>query len=246
MMIIDFLSILPFILSFMGVGMVMVQLLRIFRIFRLFKLIRYTSGFEFLARSFTDNKIHLTISTIIMGSLLLISSTLMYLVEHRVQPESFSSIPSTMWWGVATLTTVGYGDMYPVTITGKILGSIIFILGVGLFGIPTAILAGSFVHYLNENKTTPTETEDIESVGLWLYLDPSDPRIKDRYLIYHQILANSQEVLEVVKLVMAKTPYQIICHTQDLKLPSSPLEIEKINLELDSKLKEVKNTIISA
>ena len=73
----------------------------------------------------------------------------MFLAEHEAQPEVFSSIPATMWWAVATLTTVGYGDIYPITTVGKLLGSIIAILGIAAIAIPTGILASAFASIAN-------------------------------------------------------------------------------------------------
>ena len=69
----------------------------------------------------------------------------MYYIEREYQPEAFSSIPAAMWWAVATLTTVGYGDVYPITFLGKIIGSFIAVLGVGLFALPAGIIASGFI-----------------------------------------------------------------------------------------------------
>lgn len=85
--------------------------------------------------------------------MLLITSTLMYYIENEAQPENFSSIPQTMWWGIATLTTVGYGDIYPITGFGKLLGGLIAILGIGLFALPTGILASGFSEQLARGNT---------------------------------------------------------------------------------------------
>jgi len=82
---------------------------------------------------------------------------LLYYVENEAQPESFSSIPSTMWWGVSALTTVGYGDMYPITPIGKLLGAIISLLGIGLFAMPTGILSAGFVEEIRK-KREPVKT----------------------------------------------------------------------------------------
>ena len=78
-------------------------------------------------------------------------SAVMYYVENAAQPEVFSSIPKTMWWGVATLTTVGYGDIFPITPLGRILGGIIAILGIGIFAIPTGIIASGFTEYVEKS-----------------------------------------------------------------------------------------------
>ncbi|MDN3669186.1 ion transporter [Echinicola jeungdonensis] len=101
--IIDLLAILPFYLPFLGID------LRVFRIFRLFKIARYISALTLMHQVIKQKKEELMVSLIFTMFLLLITSTLMYYVEHDAQPANFSSIPETMWWGIATLTTVGYG-----------------------------------------------------------------------------------------------------------------------------------------
>ena len=86
--------------------------------------------------------------------LLIFSSSVVYYVENEAQPDSFSSIPAAMWWGVATVTTVGYGDIYPVTPVGKLFTALIAILGIGLFALPTGILAGGFAEELRNREQT--------------------------------------------------------------------------------------------
>ena len=83
-----------------------------------------------------------------VGTLLLLASSLMYYVEHDAQPQAFSSIPATFWWAVATLTTVGYGDVYPVTELGKVLAGLICLLGIGMIALPTSILGAAFAREL--------------------------------------------------------------------------------------------------
>jgi len=87
-----------------------------------------------------------------MGFLLVVSSSILYYCENAVQPNVFSSIPATMWWSVATLTTVGYGDMYPITLMGKFCASVIAILGIGMFALPTGILGAGFVEAIQKKK----------------------------------------------------------------------------------------------
>lgn len=79
----------------------------------------------------------------------------MYYIENEAQPENFSSIPETMWWGIATLTTVGYGDIYPITPLGQFMGGVIAIIGIGLFALPTGILASGFSEELANRKIDP-------------------------------------------------------------------------------------------
>jgi len=95
-------------------------------------------------RVLSQRKEELLISLTIVLVVLIMASSMMYYIEHEVQPDNFSSIPATMWWGVATLTTVGYGDVYPITPLGKILGALISIMGVGVFVLPAGIIAAGF------------------------------------------------------------------------------------------------------
>lgn len=98
----------------------------------------------------------LTISFILIAIILYLVSALMYYVENAAQPEVFSSIPKTMWWGVATLTTVGYGDIYPVTALGGFLGGLLIaILGIGIFAFPTGIIASGFTEYVQKDVDNP-------------------------------------------------------------------------------------------
>jgi len=150
---IDLLAILPFYLPFIGIDLRFIRALRLFRLFRLFKIGRYSQSLKTLANVIKEKKEELSITLFSGFIILLISSILMYFVEHQAQPDQFSSILDGMWWGAITLTTVGYGDIYPITFLGKILGVIIAILGIGLFAMPAGIIASGFVTELQKRKT---------------------------------------------------------------------------------------------
>lgn len=155
--VIDLLAILPFYLPFFGADVRLLRMLRIFRIFRLFKIARYIKALYFINQVLKKKKEELVISLILTLFLLLVASTLMYYIENEGQPDKFSSIPTTMWWGIATLTTVGYGDIYPVTPLGQFLGGIISIIGIALFALPTGILASGF----SDEIARKNQEEDI-------------------------------------------------------------------------------------
>lgn len=155
--IIDLLSFLPFYFPFTGLDLRFLRLMRVMRVFRLFKIVRYANATSLISNLFREKRIELFISLIITLFLLLLSSCLMYFIENKAQPENFSSIPETMWWGICTLTTVGYGDMYPITAMGKVLAGIISILGIGLFALPTGILASGFSEQLEKIKNKNKE-----------------------------------------------------------------------------------------
>ena len=126
--------------------------IRLMRVFRLFKIGRYSASMKTMARVLRRKKEELGITAFIVMVLLVLASSLMYLAEHEAQPDVFSSIPAAMWWGVETLTTVGYGDAIPSTPLGKVLGMVISILGIGLFALPAGILGSGFVQEIQEAR----------------------------------------------------------------------------------------------
>ena len=156
LVIVDLLAILPFYLPMcIALDLRFIRAIRLFRIFRMFKMGRYSESLRTLGRVAKSKKEDLLITVFLVGFLLIVASSLMYFVEKDAQPEAFSSIPATMWWGMATLTTVGYGDIYPVTIAGKILGAVISVLGIGMFALPTGILASGFSEEIQQRRRKP-------------------------------------------------------------------------------------------
>ncbi len=158
MSIIDLLSILPFYLPFTGIDFRFLRVLRLLRIFRIAKIGRYYSSLHVIKHVIKGKKEELVLSLVIMGVLLVLSSCALYYCENSTQPDVFSSIPATMWWSVETLSTVGYGDMYPMTIPGKLCASVTSLLGIGMFALPTGILGAGFVEEIrkkNGNQPCP-------------------------------------------------------------------------------------------
>ena len=147
---IDLLAILPLYLPLLGIDMRFIRIVRMLRFFRLAKLFRYSSALRLLGRVILGKRGELTSIFFVLLTMLVISSSLMYFAEHDDQPDKFSSIPQTMWWGVITLTTVGYGDYYPVTAMGKVIAACIAVLGIGMFALPAGLLGAGFVDELQE------------------------------------------------------------------------------------------------
>lgn len=139
--------------------------LRLLRLFRLFKVGRYSRSMRLLGNVLWQKREELYIVAFVLSLLLVIVSSLMYFVENHAQPEAFSSIPKTMWWGIVTLTTVGYGDVFPITPLGKVLGALIAVLGVGMFALPAGILSSGFVEAIQppdeDNTICPHCGKDI-------------------------------------------------------------------------------------
>ena len=171
LILVDLIAILPFYLPLLlFVDLRTLRAIRLFRIFRFFKIGRYSRSSRLIGAVLRKKKEELLISVFSVFILLILSSSIMYYVEREAQPNEFSSIPAAMWWGIATLTTIGYGDIYPITILGKLIGSIIAILGIGLFALPAGILASGFASEMQDKRSQPnkcphcgremTDTED--------------------------------------------------------------------------------------
>ena len=155
---VDLSAVLPFYLRFIHADlrvMRMFRMIRIMRVMRIAKLGRYSESLQMLVRVLRSKGEQLVSAVFILLILLVVAATLMYTAEKEAQPKVFSSIPASMWWAAVTLTTVGYGDAYPVTAMGKILGAITAMLGIGMFALPCAILGAGFVEELEQNKKTP-------------------------------------------------------------------------------------------
>jgi voltage-gated potassium channel len=147
---IDLLAILPFFASYFTKDLGFIRILRLLRMLRLFRVSKYFHALIVIQRVVKDKQEELVLSMVFIIFTLIISSSLVYYVEHPAQPEAFSSIPEAMWWGVNNMTTAGYGDLKPITPLGKLLGGIIAILGVSFFALPTGILASGFAEQIRE------------------------------------------------------------------------------------------------
>lgn len=153
MAIIDLLAILPFWLPmFLPESMLGMRVFRLVRLLRIFKLNRYFDALAMVGCVVREKRRELVGSMLFVMVLMLVSSLLVYAAEHDAQPEAFRTAFSGLWWAVATLTTVGYGDIYPVTPVGRILGAVIAILGIGMVAIPTGILSSGFLEYISKKR----------------------------------------------------------------------------------------------
>ena len=132
------------------------RILRVLRLFRLLKLVRYSPALQTLARVVADEYRALIGALLVILVLLLFVSTGAYFLEREVQPDSFGSIPAAAWWALATLTTVGYGDVVPITPWGKVLGGVVMLLGVCMFALPVAIIATGFSQESNRHQFVVT------------------------------------------------------------------------------------------
>ena len=150
---IDLLAIAPFYLPMIiPVDLIFLRALRLMRLLRLLKLGRYSESIKIMGSVLKLKKEEITVAVAMSLVLLLIASAGMYFIEGSAQPHAFSSIPAAMWWGVMTMTTVGYGDVYPITPAGKVLAGVIALLGISLFILPAGIIAAGYATEIHRNK----------------------------------------------------------------------------------------------
>jgi len=165
---IDAIAILPFYLeAFLSVDL---RFMRVFRLLRLLKLTRYSAALQILGAAVHGQRRVLGAALMIIVTLLVFASSIIYLLENETQPEAFASIPEAMWWGLATLTTVGYGDVTPISAAGKVFGAFIMVLGIGMFALPAGILATAFANELRKREFIVT-WRMVASVPLFRRLD---------------------------------------------------------------------------
>lgn len=147
---VDLMAIAPFFIPMLvDMDLIFLRTVRLLRLFRLFKLGRYSRSYSLIAKVMKQTWRDISVSMVFIFTIWIIGSSVIYMAERQAQPSLFSSIPATMWWTIITLTTTGYGDMYPITIIGKIAGGCLAIIGVCIFAIPAAIITSAFVHETN-------------------------------------------------------------------------------------------------
>lgn len=152
---VDLLAILPFYLA-AGLDLRSVRAFRLLRLVRILKLTRYSEAMRTLKSAFVLVREELTLFLIVSLIILYLAAVGIYYFENAVQPEAFSSIFSSLWWAVATLTTVGYGDIYPITVGGKIFTFFILLIGLGVVSVPAGLLASA----LSQAKKFTKENDD--------------------------------------------------------------------------------------
>jgi voltage-gated potassium channel len=156
---VDLIAITPFYVPlFIPIEFRTLRLLRLLRIFRVLRLGKYSNAFETFAEVLKSKKEEIVITVIMAVIILTLSSSALYAVEREAQPEKFSSIPDAMWWAVVTLATVGYGDVYPITPLGKFITALVALSAIGLFALPTGILASGFAESFQKRQNLKKDT----------------------------------------------------------------------------------------
>jgi voltage-gated potassium channel len=213
MAIIDLIAILPLLLGFFFDGNLL--MLRILRLIRGFKITRYSHSMSLLMDVLKREAPTLFSTFVILGALIILAATGIHLVERDQQPENFGSIPKALWWATVTLTTIGYGDVVPITILGKIFGGIIAILGITMAALPAGILASGFTSELNRRR-------DLYRYHVAKFLDEGDVKLSGVRNLNEtrQKLGISQTDAKMIKYELKqeiKINSEIICpycHTQ--------------------------------
>ena len=154
----DLAAILPFFLPFVSVDLRFLRMARLYglvRLLRVFKLGRYSDAMCVVGGVIKRSASQLAVSVVLCLAVMLFSAIVMYTVENAVQPDQFPNVVATLWWALCTLTTVGYGDVFPVTPIGRLFASIISLAGIGILAIPTGIVTAGFSSVINGDATNP-------------------------------------------------------------------------------------------
>ncbi len=149
--VIDLIAILPFYLS-TGIDLRSIRLFRMLRLFKILKFAKYNKAISNMTTALNNIKKELLVFFIVTLCLLYVSAVGIYYFENPSQPEQFKSVFHSLWWSVTTLTTVGYGDMYPITVGGKIFSAIIIFIGLGVVAVPTGLLASALTKSINKKQ----------------------------------------------------------------------------------------------
>lgn len=218
-MLIDLIVILPFYLSFLFA--VDLRVLRIFRLFRFLMLARYSPALYTIGRVFKSERRAMLAALIVMSGMLIFSATGIYWLEHEVQPEAFGSIPMSMWWALATLTTVGYGDVVPLTTLGRFFGGLVMIFGLGMFAMPIAIVSSGFAREIHRRDFV-VSWGMVARVPLFQELKPA-------------LLADLVELLEAQVI----DPDAAIAHKGDVADAMYFIVIGRVRLDFDERSVEL-------
>lgn len=205
---IDLISILPFYLSlYLSIDL---RFLRVLRLLRLFKLTRYSPALGALLDVIQKEADSLLAAFVVLMMMLVISAGGIYMLENDIQPETFGSMPDSLWWAIVTLTTVGYGDVVPVTPMGKIFSGLIGLIGIGMIALPAAIMASGFAQHMHGRR---------QKFNHYIERALKDGRIDENERweleeLRKKLGLDSNEALEMLDIVMQKAR-----HTSEAKCP---------------------------
>ena len=203
MAIIDLVAIMPFWLPmFLPCSMLVLRALRLVRLLRILQLNRYFDAVKSIGEVLASKKRELVGSLFFVVLLMLVSSLLMYSVEHDAQPEVFKNAFSGLWWAVATLTTDGYGDIYPVTVLGRVLGAVIAFSGIAALAIPTGIITAGLTEQIGHGDAVERELE--KQRGKDLEHDNELSRQRDKDDEHDRLLREQSAMLKEISAKLSK------------------------------------------
>ena len=246
--IVDLLTLLPYFLPFFfPSGAVAFRMFRVVRILHLFRINSQYDAFNVISDVIRDKKNQLISSVFLILILLMASSLCMYDLEHEAQPQNFENAFSGIWWAVSTLLTVGYGDIYPITVGGQIMAIIIAFLGVGVVAIPTGIISAGFVEYYTKVKTGAYSQKDADFITLEIpqghpFVGKSIDQVFIPEGLYVAVLLRDGDVnTPYPKLIIETGDNLLLGTTGSMKMDG---KLEEVTLEqnhpwIDSKIKDL-------
>jgi voltage-gated potassium channel len=217
LMVVDFLALMPFLIQF--VVNADFGPFRVLRIIRFYRLARYVPALETIVRVIVSEARRLLGTLILFAGLLLFSGVLMYIAEGRVQPDKLGSVPQAMWWAVVTLSTVGYGDIVPVTAAGKLIASITMFLGIMFFALPVSIIASGYQEVI-KRRDFVVNFAMVARVPLFSTLDPTSIAQLTGLLTARKVAGGT---VIVSKGDTAEEMFFIVSGRVEVELPHNPV-----------------------
>jgi len=218
---VDFLAIVPFYLSLFGPTDL--QVLLILRLLRFFKLARYSPGMRSLIEAVKAERRALLACLVILGGVMIVAAAIMHLVEGKAQPDRFGSIPEAMYWAIITLTTVGYGDVHPVTVAGKIVAGVTAVMGLVMLSLPVGIIATAFAEVIHRRDFVVTWNM-VARVPLFAQLQALEIATIMRFLRSRMVEAG--EVI-VRRDDLADSMYFIAAGSVEIELPQRRVRLDE-------------------
>lgn len=218
MALIDLIVILPFYLSmFVTIDL---RFMRVLRLLRVFKLTRYSSSMSLLLQVLQRESKPIAAAMFVLFMLIIVAASLTYFAEHDAQPEAFSSIPAAMWWAIVTMTTVGYGDVIPVTMMGKMLAAVISIMSLGIVALPAGILASGFNEALSQRRRAYEKM--VDQVLQDGYVDDYEHKALNK--MRESLGISSEEAAHILHTTLSRKQEQAV----DLDMQNLRREIEAV------------------
>lgn len=203
--IVDLFTILPF---FFLSGFVAFRMLRVVRIFHLFRINAYYDSFNVITSVLYEKRNQIVSSIVIIIILMVSSSLCMYSAEHNVQPDVFDNAFSGLWWSISTILTVGYGDIYPITVLGRCMAIVIAMLGVGAVAIPTGIISAGFVERYTNIQTNQTDKKNEATISV---------KIEDNSVFLNKNVLEIEKKYNINAVVIVKNG-NVVIPTSDVKI----------------------------